>query len=267
MRRDCETGLRDEGDGDKEDGGDERDGEHEEEQIVTLVSRTVAGVVDPPYDEPAYRSSALRAPRQPLIVLPIGPTERSGPLFGHAPVADSDADLTRQHSGEPIGERINVSGRLLDSDGRPIAGQLVEVWQANAAGRYAHGVDQHPAPLDPNFTGAGRCLTGADGSYHFVTVKPGPYPWGNHANAWRPAHIHFSVFGRTFTERLITQMYFPGDPLFPYDPIFCGVHDEQARQRMISTFDWDSTEEQWATGYRFDIVVGGRLATPLEAHE
>lgn len=220
--------------------------------------------IDPPYDEPAYRSTELRAPRRPLVPLPLGPTELHGPRFGSAAVAATDADLTRQHPGEPLGERINVSGRLLDGAGRPVAGQLIELWQANSAGRYAHAVDQHPAPLDPNFTGAGRCLTGPDGSYRFVTIKPGPYPWGNHPNAWRPAHLHFSVFGRVFTERLITQMYFPGDPLFPYDPIFNGVHDPAARERMISTFDWDSTEEQWATGYRFDIVVGGRLATPVE---
>lgn len=224
-------------------------------------------VIDPPYDEPAYRSSALRAPKHPLVVLPEGLTERAGPVFGHAPVRASDADLTRQHEGDPLGERINVTGRLLDgNDGRPVPGQLVELWQANSSGRYRHALDQHPAPLDPNFSGAGRCLTGTDGTYHFVTIKPGPYPWGNHPNAWRPAHLHFSVFGRAFTERLITQMYFPGDPLFPYDPIYNGVHDEAARLRMISTFDWATTEEQWATGYRFDIVVGGRLATPPDGH-
>jgi protocatechuate 3,4-dioxygenase beta subunit len=223
-------------------------------------------VVDPPYDEPGYRSSALRAPRHPLVPLPLGPTEQHGPLFGPARVEAGDADLTRQHPGEPLGERINVTGRLLDDAGRPVAGQLVELWQANASGRYAHPVDNHPAPLDPNFTGAGRCLTGPDGTYHFVTIKPGPYPWGNHPNAWRPAHLHFSVFGRAFTERLITQMYFPGDPLLPYDPIYNGVHDPSARERMISTFDWDTTEEQWATGYRYDIVVAGRLATPVDDH-
>jgi protocatechuate 3,4-dioxygenase beta subunit len=179
-------------------------------------------------------------------------------------VTAADADLTAGHPGEPLGERINVSGRILDGDDRPIAGQLVEVWQANAAGRYLHGRDLHPAPLDPNFTGAGRTLTGPDGSYRFVTIRPGAYPWANHPNAWRPAHIHFSVFGRAFTERLITQMYFPGDPLFAADPIMSSVRDERARDRMVAAFDWDSTEEQWCLGYRFDIVIGGHLATPTE---
>jgi protocatechuate 3,4-dioxygenase beta subunit len=230
------------------------------------MSTTEIGAIDPPYDEPGYRSTALRAPKQPLVPLSLGPTELHGPVFGDAPLKPGDADLTRQHAGEPLGERINVSGRILDSDGRPVVGQLVEVWQANAAGRYNHVIDQHPAPLDPNFTGGGRCLTDADGHYQFVTIKPGAYPWGNHPNAWRPAHIHFSVFGRLFTERLITQMYFPGDPLFPFDPIFNGVHDEAARQRMVSKFDWDTTEDSWALGYRFDIVVGGRLATPPDVH-
>jgi protocatechuate 3,4-dioxygenase beta subunit len=166
--------------------------------------------------------------------------------------------------GEPLGERIIVTGRVLDGLGKPIRNTLIEIWQANAAGRYVHKVDQHPAPLDPNFTGAGRCLTDADGNYRFVTVKPGAYPWRNHENAWRPAHIHLSIFGRAFTERLVTQMYFPGDPLFPADPIFNSVRDPKARERMISTFDWDTTTPEWALGYRFDIVLGGPDATPLE---
>lgn len=219
-------------------------------------------VLDPPYDWPDYRSSQLRCPRRPLFRLPDGPTERHGPVFGEAAVGPGDADLTAQHGAEPIGERIIVSGRLLDEAGRPIAGQLVEVWQANAAGRYAHEGDQHPAPLDPNFTGAGRCLTDAEGGYRFVTVKPGAYPWKNHQNAWRPAHIHFSVFGRKFTERLVTQMYFPGDPLFAFDPIFNSV-SQPARTRMVSTFDLSTTVEEWGLGYRFDVVVGGHLATPV----
>ena len=228
------------------------------------TGRVTGPVVDPPYDSPDYRSSALRAPHRPLVVLPERVIDTHGPVFGSAPVSASDADLTRQHPGEPIGERINVSGRLLDGAGRPIAGQLIEMWQANAAGRYRHIADQHPAPLDPNFSGAGRCLTAADGTWRFVTVKPGAYPWGNHPNAWRPAHLHFSVFGRAWTERLVTQMYFPGDPLLADDPIFNGVRDPAARVRMISAFDWATTEEAWALGYRFDIVVGGRLATPAE---
>jgi protocatechuate 3,4-dioxygenase beta subunit len=218
-----------------------------------------------PYDAPAYRSTALRAPRRPLVPLPHGPTERHGPVFAPDDVGTADADLTGQHAGEPLGERIIVAGRLLDGDGRPIAGQLVEIWQANAAGRYAHDGDQHPAPLDPNFTGGGRTLTDAGGAYRFTTIKPGAYPWGNHPNAWRPAHIHFSVFGRTFTERLVTQMYFPGDPLLALDPIALAVGDERARQRMVSSFALDLTEESWALGYCFDIVVGGHLATPFEA--
>jgi protocatechuate 3,4-dioxygenase beta subunit len=210
-------------------------------------------MIDPPYAVPEYGSTALRAPSQPLVRLPHGPIETSGPVFADVPV---EADLTRQG---PLGERINVVGRLLDGDGRPIAGQLVEIWQANAAGRYAHPEDRHPAPLDPNFTGAGRCVTGPDGSWAFVTIKPGAYPWGNHPNAWRPAHIHFSVFGRSFTERLVTQMYFPGDPLLAHDPILNAVRDPRARERLVASFDWDATEEAWALGYRFDIVVGDHL--------
>jgi len=221
-----------------------------------------SGPIDPPYDEPAYRSSALRAPRQPLIPLPHLPTERAGPAFGHGRFGPTDADLTAQHGGEPLGERIIVSGQLLDGRGRPVPGQLVEIWQANAAGRYAHDADQHQAPLDANFTGAGRCLTDAKGRYRFVTIKPGAYPWRNHANAWRPAHIHFSVFGRAFTERLITQMYFPGDPLLAFDPIFASVRDPRARDRMISWFDLSITEEEWALGYHFDVVVGEHLGRP-----
>jgi protocatechuate 3,4-dioxygenase, beta subunit len=153
---------------------------------------------------------------------------------------------------------------VLGSDGRALRGQLVEIWQANAAGRYRHEVDAHDAPLDPNFSGAGRTLTDDDGRYRFVTVKPGAYPWGNHPNAWRPSHIHFSLFGRAFTERLVTQMYFPGDPLFAYDPIFQSIRDERARERLVSSFDLSLTEPEWALGYRFDIVLGGRDATPPE---
>jgi protocatechuate 3,4-dioxygenase beta subunit len=185
-------------------------------------------------------------------------------VFGEDAVSDGDADLTLGHAGGPLGERIVVSGQLLDSDGRPIRGALLEVWQANAAGRYQHRNDVHPAPLDPNFTGCGRTLTDDDGHYRFTTIKPGAYPWQNHPNAWRPAHIHFSVFGRAFTQRLVTQMYFPGDPLFGADPIFNSIRDPKARERMVSSFDWETTTPEWALGYRFDIVLGGRAATPLE---
>ena len=219
---------------------------------------------DPPYLYPDYVATRLRAPKQPLVILPHTLSETSGPAFGEGTVGELDHDLTRQHEGEPIGQRIVVSGRLLDSAGHPIRNQLVEIWQANAAGRYVHKIDQHPAPLDPNFTGAGRCLTDENGRYRFVTIKPGSYPWQNHDNAWRPAHIHFSVFGRAFTDRLVTQMYFPDDPLFDFDPIFQSVRDPAARRRMVGRFDLALTEPDWAHGFAFDIVVGGAAATPLE---
>jgi protocatechuate 3,4-dioxygenase, beta subunit len=219
---------------------------------------------DPPYDFPAYRSTALRAPSRPLVTLPETLSELTGPVYGEGDVAERDGDLTRQFDGEPLGERIIVTGRVLDGEGRPVRSTLVELWQANAAGRYAHEVDRHPAPLDPNFGGAGRALTDDDGVYRFTTIKPGAYPWGNHPNAWRPAHIHFSLFGRAFTNRLVTQMYFPGDPLFEADPIFNSVHDPKARERLIARFDWETTTEQWALGYRFDVVLRGPSATPFE---
>jgi protocatechuate 3,4-dioxygenase, beta subunit len=217
-------------------------------------------------DYQGYRSTRLRAPDRPLVTLPEELHALDGPVFGEGVLGELDDDLTRQHDGEPLGERIIVSGRLLDEDARPIPNALIEVWQANAAGRYRHEVDQHPAPLDPNFSGAGRCLTAADGAYRFVSVKPGAYPWQNHANAWRPAHIHFSVFGRVFSQRLVTQMYFPGDPLLDHDPIFHAVRDPAARALLVSRFDLDRTEEQWALAYRWDIVLGrgARGTTPLE---
>jgi protocatechuate 3,4-dioxygenase beta subunit len=220
--------------------------------------------VDPPYDYPGYVGTRLRAPKDPLVIVPATLTELTGPAYGESAVGELDADLTRQHAAEPLGERIVVSGRVLGSDGKPLRGQLVEIWQANAAGRYRHAVDTHPAPLDPNFSGAGRCLTDDDGWYRFVTVKPGAYPWGNHENAWRPNHIHFSLFGRAFTDRLVTQMYFPGDPLFEYDPIYNSIRDESARERLVSRFDLALTKPDWALGYRWDVVLGGREATPLE---
>jgi protocatechuate 3,4-dioxygenase beta subunit len=218
----------------------------------------------PPYLYPPYLATRLRAPERPLVVLPHTLTEVTGPLLGEGRVGELDHDLTRQHAGEPLGERITVQGRLLDGDGHPVPGALVEVWQTNAAGRYAHEADQHPAPLDPNFTGAGRCLTGPDGSWRFVTVKPGAYPWRNHHNAWRPAHIHLSVFGRAFTQRLVTQMYFEGDPLLGQDPILNSIPDPAARRRLVARFDLEATEPEWALGYRFDVVLRGREATPTE---
>jgi protocatechuate 3,4-dioxygenase, beta subunit len=223
--------------------------------------------VHPPLDYPEYRSSVLRAPKQPLVRLPHGPTETTGPLLGSERVTAGDADLTTRHAGEPLGERIIVTGRVLDSGGRPVPDTLVEIWQANASGRYAHRVDDHPAPLDPNFDGAGRCMTDAQGRYRFVTIKPGAYPWRNHLNAWRPAHIHFSLFGTAFTQRLVTQMYFPGDPLFAQDPIFNSIPDPGARQRLIARFDLDTTEPDWALGFQWDIVLRGRDATAFESEE
>ena len=219
----------------------------------------------PEYDYAPYRSTAKRAPQQPLVILPQSLSEVTGPLFGHAEIKLGENDLTRQHAGEPLGERIVVSGRVLDENGRPVPQALVEIWQCNAAGRYRHVNDQHDAPLDANFTGCGRALTGEDGSYRFVTIKPGAYPWRNHYNAWRPAHIHFSLFGQAFVQRLITQMYFPGDPLLEYDPMYTSVPGERARQRLISAFDWEHTVPEIALGYRFDIVLRGRDATPMES--
>jgi protocatechuate 3,4-dioxygenase, beta subunit len=220
----------------------------------------------PPYLYPDYKSTRLRAPEKPLVISPHTLSEVTGPVYGHGRIGELDNDLTRQHEGEPLGERIIVTGRVLDGDGRPVRNSLIEVWQANAAGRYVHQGDRHPAPLDPNFTGAGRCLTDDEGRYRFVTVKPGAYPWKNHDNAWRPAHIHFSLFGPAFATRLVTQMYFPGDPLFDHDPIFQSVRDPKARQRLVSSFDLETTEPEWALGYRFDIVLRGRDATPMEDH-
>ena len=220
--------------------------------------------VHPPLLSPGYKSTILRAPQQAPILLPHSLTELTGPVLGEGPVAARDADLTRDGTGEAQGQRIVVHGRVRDADGRAVPDTLLEVWQTNAAGRYRHKWDRHDAPLDPHFTGVGRTMTDAEGNYRFVTVKPGAYPWKNHTNAWRPNHIHFSVFGRALTERLVTQMYFPGDPLFPYDPIFNSVRDPKARERMISMFDLGLTEPEWALGFRWDIVVGGKDATPLE---
>jgi protocatechuate 3,4-dioxygenase beta subunit len=214
--------------------------------------------------DPRYVSTIKRAPTRPLIRLPHTLSEITGPVFGWNDIRKTDSDLTRQHSGEPIGERIIVSGRVLDEDGRAIPHTLVEIWQANAAGRYRHKVDQHHAPLDPNFTGCGRTLTDADGRYRFVTIRPGAYPWKNHENAWRPAHIHFSLFGPSFCTRLVTQMYFPGDPLLDRDPMYLSVPSEDSRRRLIADFDWKTTIPDEALGFQFNIVLRGREATPME---
>jgi protocatechuate 3,4-dioxygenase beta subunit len=218
----------------------------------------------PAYLHPDYRSTVKRSPSQPLVIIPHSLSEITGPVYGHSRLGPLDDDLTRQHAGEPLGERIIVSGRVLDENGRPVPNTLLEVWQCNAAGRYIHAKDQHPAPLDPNFTGAGRVLTDENGEYRFTSIKPGAYPWKNHHNAWRPAHIHFSLFGPSFITRLITQMYFPGDPLMPFDPSYNSVTDPRAAARMISRFDMETTEPEWALGYKFDIVLRGRDATPME---
>lgn len=222
-------------------------------------------VAFPPYDHPAYRSTRLRRPEQPLVPLEHTLSEITGPGPALAEVTPEDADLTRNAGTghEAMGERIIVTGRVVDEDGSPVPRTLIEVWQCNAAGRYVHGKDQHPAPLDPNFLGVGRCITDEDGSYRFLTIKPGAYPWRNHANAWRPAHIHFSLFGPAFVTRLITQMYFPGDPLHELDPIMGSVPPE-AWPRMTAVYDHQVTEEEWALGYRFDIVLRGPEATPFE---
>lgn len=217
----------------------------------------------PAYLHPPYQSSIRRAPTRPLVFLPHTLSEVTGPVF-RGELGPGDHDLTRQHGGEPIGERMVVTGRVLDEDERVVPNTLVEVWQANAAGRYRHENDRHHAPLDPNFTGCGRTLTDAQGWYRFVTIRPGAYPWRNHPNAWRPSHIHFSLFGPAFATRLVTQMYFPGDPLIPFDPIFNGTPDERARQRLISSFSWEHTTPEISLGFRFDVVLRGRAATPME---
>jgi protocatechuate 3,4-dioxygenase, beta subunit len=220
---------------------------------------------NPPYLSPGYRSSILRSPSRPLIPLKENLKNRRVPVYGADDLGKLDHDLTRNgaKNGEPLGERIIVTGRVLDEGGRPVRNTLVEIWQANAAGRYVHGKDQHPAPLDPNFTGAGHVITDDQGRYRFVTIKPGAYPWKNHANAWRPNHLHFSLMGPAFATRLVTQMYFPGDPLIAIDPIANAV-PQGALERLIARFDLAVTEPEWALGYVFDIVLRGRRATPME---
>jgi protocatechuate 3,4-dioxygenase beta subunit len=220
--------------------------------------------IHPPYASPSYGSTVKRAPRRAPIRLPYTLSEITGPRLGAEHLGPSAADLSRHAGGEALGERIIVTGRVLDQDGRPVPNTLVEIWQANACGRYTHPGDQHDAPLDPHFDGAGRVLTDENGVYRFITVKPGAYPWRNHHNAWRPQHIHFGLFGSGFATRLITQMYFPGDPLIPLDPILNCIPDPAARQRLVAAFDLDVTVPEYALGYRFDMVLRGRDATPME---
>jgi protocatechuate 3,4-dioxygenase, beta subunit len=218
----------------------------------------------PAYLYPPYKSSVNRAPTKPLVFLPHTLTEVTGPVFGHDAISQGDDDMTLANGGEAIGPRIIVSGRVLDEAGKPVASALLELWQANAGGRYRHRNDQPCSPLDPHFNGCGRVMTDAEGRYRFKTIKPGPYPWGNHYNAWRPSHIHFSLFGPAFVTRLVTQMYFPDDPLLPFDPIYNSIPDENARKLLISRFDWESTIPNHANGYHFDIVLRGRNSTPME---
>ncbi len=235
-----------------------------EQEMTDETATGTAGVEQPPSLFPDYRSTVLRAPRQPLVAIPRTLTETTGPadcwdrLMGSAL-----ADLTAQHKGPPLGQRIIVSGRVLDEFNKPVPNTVVEVWQANAAGRYIHKRDDWDAPLDPNFTGAGRAITDAEGRYRFITIRPGAYPWRNHHNAWRPAHIHFSLLGPAFSTRLITQMYFPDDPLIDLDPIANSV-PMPYRQRLVSRFDLATTEPNWALGYLFDIVLRGPDAIPME---
>jgi protocatechuate 3,4-dioxygenase, beta subunit len=226
--------------------------------------RRPAPGTQPEYLHPPYISSLKRAPTHPLISIPHTLSEITGPIFRKEIVPGHACDLTRQGKGEPLGERIIVSGRVLDEDGRPVRESLVEIWQANSAGRYLHKIDQHDAPLDPNFKGVGQTFTNDEGRYRFVTIRPGAYPWRNHPNAWRPQHIHFSLFGPAFATRLVTQMYFPGDPLLEFDPIFNSVPDEAAKNSLISKFDWATTTPEIALGFQFDIILSGRNATPME---
>ena len=231
--------------------------------IVTLAPRDWPS--HPPYLHAGYKSTTLRGPTRPLIPLKHTLSELRAPVYGHEDLGPLDHDLTRNavKNGEPLGERIIVTGRVLDERGKPVRNTLVEVWQANAAGRYVHKVDQHDAPLDPNFLGAGRCITDDEGRYTFKTIKPGAYPWGNHPNAWRPNHIHFSLFGQFFASRLVTQMYFPGDPLLAFDPIYQGTQ-AGARERLVAAFSLDVTQPDYALGYVFDIVLRGPNDTPME---
>jgi protocatechuate 3,4-dioxygenase, beta subunit len=216
----------------------------------------------PPYDVPSYGSTARRAPRQPLVA--IAPAlAHAGPVFTPAQFPPA-VDMSRENGRSALGERITVAGRVTDETGRPIANTMIELWQANAAGRYHHERDSREAPLDPDFRGAGRVFTDDDGRYRFVSIRPGAYPWRNHANAWRPNHIHFSLFGASWGSRLVTQMYFPGDPLLAFDPIFQSIPDPAARARLIAVFDLDYALPDAALGYRFDIVLRGLHATPME---
>lgn len=234
----------------------------------TTIGAIVRGdqEIFPPYLYEAYQSTRRRAPTLPLIDIPLTLSELTGPGPAISAVTPQDADLTRNAGtgGEALGQRIIVTGHIYNEHGTPLPGTLLEIWQANAAGRYLHKRDDWPGPLDPHFLGMGRCLTNAEGVYRFLTIRPGAYPWKNHHNAWRPAHIHFSLFGPSLLSRLVTQMYFPDDPLLQIDPIVSAVPLEAARQRLVATYDHTVTEPEWALGYRWDIIVRGPVATPFE---
>jgi len=210
-----------------------------------------------------YKSTALRGPTKAPLVMRAPMATDQGVQVRPSILLPNDADLTAHGTSAPLGEKIIVTGTVKDEDGKPVRNSLIEVWQCNAAGRYIHKRDDHLAPLDPNFIGHGKMLTDDAGRYRFVSIKPGAYPWGNHPNAWRPAHIHFSLFGNVYAQRLVTQMYFPGDPLFEFDPILQSIADEKARQTLVSRFSLEDSVSGEALGYRFDIVLGGRAATPM----
>jgi protocatechuate 3,4-dioxygenase beta subunit len=227
--------------------------------------RPLTADTQPSNDTPSYGSTHLRHPKRPLLRIPQTVTETTGPVFDPAKFP-ATIDLSVKDGKQALGERIIVRGRVVDENDRPIPHTMIEIWQANASGRYDHPGDTHDAPLDPNFRGNGRVFTDAEGWYQFVSIKPGAYPWRNHSNAWRPNHIHYSLFGNGFAQRLVTQMYFPGDPLLPLDPVFLSVPDEGARSRLVAGFDLAITAPEWALGYRFDFVLRGRTATPMETH-
>jgi protocatechuate 3,4-dioxygenase, beta subunit len=239
--------------------------------MITTIGEIVGGdcTVFPPHLYEAYQSTIRRAPRMPLVEVPLTLSELTGPGPAISSVTPEDSDLTRNAGtgGEAIGSRMILSGRVLDEQGAPIPHTLVEIWQANAAGRYLHKRDQWPGPLDPNFLGIGRCLTNEDGVYRFLTIKPGHYPWKNHSNAWRPAHVHFSLFGPSWRSRLVTQMYFADDPLFFQDPIFNSVPTDAGKRALIANYDHSLTEPEWALGWRWNIVLGGSNGTPLRVRE
>ena len=232
---------------------------------MTLAYAPRAHEDHPPFLYSDYKSTVKRSPSHDLISIVQTLTETTGPGPAWVELSDDDADLTTNAGtgGEAIGQRSIITGHVLDENGDPLPDTLVEIWQANACGRYMHWRETaYPAPLDPNFLGVGQCRTTDEGEYRFLTVKPGPYPWGNHPNAWRPAHIHFSLLGPSIATRLVTQMYFPDDPLFDLDPIFQSV-PEHSRKRLIATYDHSVTVENWALGYRWDIVLRGPgAATP-----